>query len=703
VYDLTPYLRPDGNLIAAEARWFGIHTPTSEVHSSRPGFLLQGPEGAGLDTPVGWRVQVDRAVQPDTTPYISNAHQFLGHWERVDARAYPRGWTQTAFDDAGWDDAVSTGPADYWDFHGESHPLQSLYPRDVPALIEEPRRFVRTLQGREEDRHLFGARPLGWMLAKGQSGEIILDAGSLTTGYPELVFRGGADREVRIIYGESALRWAERYGHREPVKGVRDDLEWGIVGGYRDIVILPGGEYCYEPFHWRTFWYIRVTVSAGEEPFVLQDARYRFTSYPQRLMATFESAIPDTPRMWEVSWRSLQLCAHETYEDCPYYEQLNYIADSRLQALCSLVLAGETALPRRTIRLFRDSVRPDGLVHSRVPSTVPQILPYFALLWVLMVDDYWRYVGARDRSFVRSTLNVVDGVLWFYRERLRENGFVGKIPPWSMVDQAPGWHWGEPPAVAAGESTYLTCLYVHALDVAIRLHSEAGDPGDADRWRPVADRLRRGVRERAWSEEEGLFLEGPGRIGDGFSQHSQVLAILADVATPAQSRRILERLTSDPTLHRMKFMQSYYLARALEKAGGYEAFDTHVLALWREALDRNVSTWPEYPDPTRSDCHAWSAWIAADFITCVLGVQPLKPGFAQILIAPHTEVCASAHGTAPTPAGTVTVDWRKDADRGIVSLIAETPPGIPVEARLGGLSPVTYPQGGRIEIEAEGS
>ncbi len=702
-YDLASDLRAGDNLIAAEVRWFGQHAPTSEVHSWRPGFLLQGPEGTGVDTPGQWKVFVDRSVTPDVTPYISNAHQFLNHWEIVDGRVYPRGWMELDFDDSGWENAVSTGLVDIPDRWGVTSAMQTLYPRDVPALIEEPRRFVRTIQGKQEIGHLFGTEPKGWALAGGQGGEIVLDAGALTTGYPELVFAGGAGREVRVVYGECLLRIDDSGHDREPIKQVRDDWSFGDVEGYRDTITLPGGPLAYEPFHWRAFWFIKVAVSAGPEPFLLRDARYRFTTYPQKRSATFASAIPDTDRMWEVSWRTLQCCAHETYEDCPYYEQLNYIADSRLQALCSMVLAGQTDLPRRTIRLFRDSVGPDGMVHGRVPSVFPQILPFFGLMWVLMVEDYWRYVGSRDRAFVRSTLNVVDGVLWFFRERLRENGFVGHLPHWGAVDMAPGWDNIVPPAVSAGESTYATCLYACGLDAAIRLHVQAGDPADAQRWRPIADRLRRSVREQAWSERDGLFLEGPGRIQDGLSQHSQAMAILAGVPTADQTRRILERLTTDRSLYRMMFQQSFYLARALEKAGSYAAFSTHVLELWREALAKNVTTWPEYPDPTRSDCHAWSSWVAADLITCVLGVQPLKPGFSEILIAPHTETCAYAGGSAPTPAGAVHVDWRKDPDTGEVRLHASAPPGVPTRVELPGVEARLYPAGGEISLCCPGS
>jgi len=342
------------------------------------------------------------------------------------------------------------------------------------------------------------------------------------------------------------------------------------------------------------------------------------------------------------------------------------------------------------------TARPDGLVHARVPSAHPQVIPYFALLWVLMVEDYWKWVGPRDRAFVRSTLHAVDGVLWYFRERLREDGFVGPLPPWNMVDSAADWLRGEPPAAIAGGSTYMTGLYVCALDAAVRLHAEAGEPADAGRWAPLADRLRRAVRESAWSEEEGLFLEGPGRTDDTLSQHSQVQAILSGAATEEQTKAILRRLTTDEALHRTKLMQSYYLARALEKAGAYESFTTHVLEPWRAMLDLHLSTWAEYL-PGRSDCHAWSSWIAADFLTCVLGIKPGRPGFEEILIRPQTAGHEFARGRMPTPAGDVRVEWRKETSSRSVTLRAETPEGTPVVVEPPGGEPTRFESGGTIE------
>ncbi len=209
--------------------------------------------------------------------------------------------------------------------------------------------------------------------------------------------------------------------------------------------------------------------------------------------------------MMDLSWRTLQLCSHETYEDCPYYEQLQYVGDTRLEALCSMALAGETRLARRAVRIFHDSAVPSGLTRGRVPSRRPQLIPYFSLIWVLMVEDYWQYAGPRDGDFVRSMLGGVDGVLRYFRERLRPDAFTGPIEVWNMVDSESDWRGGEPPAVVNGGSTYLTGLFACALDAACRLHEQAGLPEDVGRWsepgrqRCATPCARRGARRKASS------------------------------------------------------------------------------------------------------------------------------------------------------------------------------------------------------------
>ncbi len=690
--NIAEHLRPGLNVLSAEVRWFGLNAPNSEIHTGFAGFLLQGPAGAGLDTPGQWKVQVDRAIEPDTTPYIANAHQFLDHTERVDARLIPAGWTEPDFDDSDWEPAQFFAAADWPDTWGETAPIWDLHPRPVPALTEEPRRFARTIEDMKPAAHRFGDAPTGWSLEAGQGGEIVLDAGALTTGYLQLHFTGGAGREVQVIYAEAIGTWTqhERRG-RHYTKAIRDDLSAGVVDGYRDTVTLPGGSFTYEPFHWRTFWFVRIVIGPGDAPVSLDDVRYRFTTYPVELGASYESSAPDSAKMLEVSWRTLQLCTHETYEDCPYYEQLHYLWDSRIEALCGLAMAGDTTMPKRSLKLYRDSLEPTGLLHCRVPSRRRHRLPFFALAWVLMLHDYWRWVGPQERDFVRSCLFAADGVLVWFRNLLREDGFLGPVPHWSPL---PG-SMGE--AAHKGGSVFMTSLYAWALESAAELHEQAGDPVDAERWRPLAERLRGAVREKAWSEAEGLFTEAPGLVGGTLGQRTQAMAILSGAATAEQTARIMDRLASDPKIGKSGTVEGYYFARALEKAGRYDLFDPALLPQWRDMLDKHLSTWREGGEPGRSDCHAWTAWPAVDFLTCVLGIQPAKPGFAEIRIRPHTETYTFARGQMPTVVGTVRVEWTRD-ENGQVSLKAQTPAGVPTVVELPGQEPRRFEQGGEIEM-----
>src|SRR5690606_8461963 len=127
---------------------------------------------------------------------------------------------------------------------------------------------------------------LPWTLEPGCSGEIWLDAGPMTTSYPVFVFEGGADRRVEWVYAEALGQWHDgASGPRWRKSGRRDDLARGEPHGYRDVLVLPGGEYVFEPFHWRTFRYIKLIVGAGATRVTLRSAQHRFTTFPQAFNA----------------------------------------------------------------------------------------------------------------------------------------------------------------------------------------------------------------------------------------------------------------------------------------------------------------------------------------------------------------------------------------------------------------------------------
>jgi len=75
-----------------------------------------------------------------------------------------------------------------------------------------------------------------------------------------------------------------------------------------------------------------------------------------------------------------------------------------------------------------------------------------------------------------------------------------------------------------------------------------------------------------------------------------------------------------------------------------------------------LTTWAENPEPTRSDCHAWSASPNYEFLATVLGILPGAPGFAAVRLEPHLGPLTEASGSIPHPLGEVTVAYRREGD-----------------------------------------
>ncbi len=686
-YDLAERLRPGRNVLAAEVRWMGADTPSAEIHSAWPGWWVADLDHARLDTPGDWRVFADASIRPNAAPEFSNVRTFLGRLEHVDPARRPATWRDAGTDPAGWAPAVAAGPATDSPGWGLA-PLRRLTLHRLPQLTEERQSFAAVWQQRR-------GVALPWTVPAGATGELWLDAGAMTTSYPELSFTGGEGRDVHVVYAEALGQWREVAGRRVWVKhGPRADLATGEPHGARDELVLPGGDWTYEPFHWRTFRFIKLAVGPGSAPVTVTAATHRFTTFPHRFTARFASDHAETAAWWDISLRTLRLCAHETYEDCPYYEQLNYAFDTRLQALCTVHLSNDTRLAERCIELFRDSVGPLGLPGGRAPSHPRQEIPPFALHWILMVHDLWRWRGEAVRPLVRSCLPGIESVLRYFRDRLTPTGFVGPVDDWAWIDWVPQWKNGiSPAATDPAGCTFLTGLYAWTLNLAAELHAAVGLSAEAGRWRTLARRLRHNLRRHAWCEKAGLFLDAPGRPDLPFSQHAQVMAVLSGAALARHRKRLAPRLADDPSLVPLSLSGRFFLARALEAVDRYDALLTTVMEPWRVMVAHGLTTWQEQEDPSRSDCHGWSSWIVHEFLSTFLGVRAAAPGWRRIAVRPQYRLTTGARGQVPTPVGDIRVDWQREA-HGAVALEVDLPAGVPATVLL--------PDGREIELRSGG-
>ena len=313
---------------------------------------------------------------------------------------------------------------------------------------------------------------------------LLLDQGRLTTAYPELVVSGGAGAVVRVGYAEALFVDAAKGLE----KGNRNDVEGKTFVGYYDRFTTGGGKNrVYRPLWWRTYRYVDIDIETRAEPLTIEDLRGVYTGYPFERKARFDAGSERIAKMLDVGWRTARLCAHETYMDCPYYEQLQYAGDTRIQALVSYYNAGDARLAKNAIAQLDHSRTAEGATMSRAPTRQQQYIPPFSLWWIGMVHDYWRYVD--DPGFVRDMLPGVRAVLGFFARYQKPNGGLGRLPWWNFVD----WAWtnrGIPPMAADGSSACFDLQLLLALDWAAELEEALGSKARAAELRASAGVLR---------------------------------------------------------------------------------------------------------------------------------------------------------------------------------------------------------------------
>lgn len=109
---------------------------------------------------------------------------------------------------------------------------------------------------------------------------------------------------------------------------------------------------------------MELRIVTGESSLELISISGLFTGYPLNEHSKVSFDSKDMDQIWEVGFRTARLCAHETYFDCPYYEQLQYIGDTRIQALISYYVSNDDRLVKNAIEHFYQSQNSDGLTRS---------------------------------------------------------------------------------------------------------------------------------------------------------------------------------------------------------------------------------------------------------------------------------------------------------------------------------------------------
>jgi alpha-L-rhamnosidase len=649
-YDIAPMLHAGKNVLASVVWNAGPDAPMAQV-TNETGFLVSGETESerAADTGKGWKCIQDRAYAPErATPEMVWDYYAAGPGEHLEASRYPWGWEQPEYNDASWKEprlGSFGGPRDL----PMNHSRWMLVPRSVPMAEMKPERLARLrLSNGVTVPAGFPAEPKPLIIPANTTAILLLDNDHLTTGYPELVVSGGAGALVKIAYAEAL--YLPGPDHR---RENRNEVQGREFHGYQDVYLPDGGaKRMFRPLWWRTYRYIQLTVTTRSAPLTIEDLRGVYTGYPFVRKARFEGGPAELQNILDVGWRTARLCAHETYMDCPYWEQLQYVGDTRIQAMVSLYTTGDARLMRNAIAQIDASRTAEGATYSRAPSRLQQYIPPFSLWWIGMVHDYWMYQD--DPVFVRGMLPGVRAVLAFFARHQKENGSLGRMPWWNFLDWSAQFKNGVPPSGSDGSSAPFDLQLLLAYQWAAQVESALGSKTLAAEYDTAAAELRGAIQDLYWDSARRFYADTP--HGASFSQHTQALAILAGVVQGREARDLIDRTIADPSLVQCTIYFRYYLHRALALTGSGDRY-LDMLGEWRRQLSLGLTTWAESPDPSRSDCHAWGASPNIEMFRTVLGIDSAAPGFRRVLIHPALGKLTQASGTMPHPRGDISVGY----------------------------------------------
>lgn len=660
--DIGPLLQSGNNVIAVQVVNFAEVAPVYFM-GKRTGLIVQGDDSTAMvvNSNSTWKYSTCNAFSPSVfkpgSPAVFYQYYAAGPLDNFEGSKFPWGWEQITYNDSGWNSAVASETGAPFGVQGYGDATWELIPRSIPLMERtyEPIGVIRRCEGLTKEPTQF---PI--TIPANTTSAILIDHQKLTSGFPELIVSKGKASQVKLTYAEALFEDIENKGHRDSIQGRQ-------IHGVYEVFKLEGGmNRLYTTLTYRTFRYVQLDITTTSEPLIIEKFGSWFTGYPFQKKASFSSSDKELEKVFDIGWHTARLCAYETYMDCPYWERLQYIGDTRIQALVSYYVSGDDRLARNSIEQFYWSLTYDGLTTSRYPSSLAQYIPNYSLVWVTMIHDYFMY--RNDPEFVKSFLPGIERVLSHFERYVTDGNMMTEQPYWDFLDHSFPTH----KIVQESSFKKLTSnslFYAYTLSLAAEIFSAYNESQLAQKYSLLSQKLKAGVKSQCWDGNRQLYADTPDK--KHFSMHSNILALLCGMVPRDEQKEFIRRIVQTKDITRTTLYFDFYLGRAMNLVQAGDQYH-QLLEQWKDFLDVGLTTFPE--GVSRSECHAWSSSPNYEMLATLAGIQPLTAGFNKVLVRPLLDNLQFVKSSMPHWAGELALELKKKGIQieGKISL----PPGI---------------------------
>ena len=358
----------------------------------------------------------------------------------------------------------------------------------------------------------------------------IYDLGCERVGLLHIKFKASAGTVVTVGYGEHIIDGE--------VRRIIDERNFSLE-------IIADGDFAeyINPFRRLGCRYLQIY---SDVPVEVEFIGLKETLYPVNVLP-FDAGNKLRQQIYDVSVRTLQLCMHEHYEDCPWREQALYTMDSRNQMLCGYYAFKEYQFARANLKLIGEGRRSDGLLNICSPSTVDLTIPSFSLYFILQMREYADY--SKDLTLLNEYYNKMTGILDVFLMRM-ENGlipnFYGSAAYWNFYEWADGLAGSLHGTDQKDFDLMLNALFSLILNNMGDICGKLGKTNDKQKYALISKELNNAINARFYDSEKRLYKTFTDK--EHYSELGNAWAVLCGAADGGKADDICKALVSESSL-----------------------------------------------------------------------------------------------------------------------------------------------------------
>jgi len=389
----------------------------------------------------------------------------------------------------------------------------------------------------------------------------------------------------------------------------------------------------------------------------------------------FRSASPELDGVWQLCKHSIKATTFLGLYIDGDRERKPYEADALINQLSHYCVDDRYDTARLTHEYLL--ANPTWPTEWRLQSVMLGWLDY---LW--SGDDAslrQHYETLKGRAMIER--RTADGLFHGYLSRSKPPGLE------DIVDWPAGERDGYDMSVEA--KTAVTAFHYQALVLLEKIANHLGKTNDAREFDSLARATFKAVNDQLWDETRGCYIDGLNPATRAASPHASAHAnffpLALGLVPPERIPRVAAFLKSRGMVCSVYGAQ--FLIEALYMAGeedyALSLLTTNQLRSWRNMSEKTGSTitleaWDPKLKPNLDWNHAWGAAPANLIPRCLMGVEPLEPGFKRFRVRPQIASLASASVKFPTPRGPIELSVQRAATQNWSAKIT-VPPGTVAE------------------------